>query len=77
MAFIPFDKAWLAVKEFMETEGQMPTSIPWIYSDDLPDNTFPDPTVRGCERSWGKRFSKKSSVRQLAMKHIERIGRRK
>lgn len=44
--FIPFDKAWLAVKEFMETEGQMPTSITWIYSDDLPDNTFPDPTVR-------------------------------
>lgn len=44
--FIPFDQAWLAVKEFMETEGQLPTSIEWISSDDLPDNTFPDPTVR-------------------------------
>ena len=44
--FIPFDRAWLAVKEFMETEGQLPTSIAWVKSDDLPDNTFPDPTVR-------------------------------
>lgn len=44
--FIPFDLAWLAVKEFMETEGQLPSSIPWINSDDLPDDTFPDPTVR-------------------------------
>lgn len=44
--FIPFDRAWLAVKEFMETEGQLPTSITWVSSDDLPDNTFPDPTVR-------------------------------
>jgi len=34
------------VKEFMETEGQLPTSIEWVSSDDLPDNTFPDPTVR-------------------------------
>ena len=44
--FIPFDQAWLAVKEFMETEGKLPTSIEWVSSDDLPDNTFPDPTVR-------------------------------
>lgn len=44
--FIPFDQAWLAVKEFMETEGRLPTSIAWVNSDDLPDNTFPDPTVR-------------------------------
>ena len=44
--FIPFDKAWLAVKEFMETEGQLPTSIEWVNSNDLPDNTFPEPTVR-------------------------------
>jgi hypothetical protein len=42
--FIPFDRAWLAVKEFMETEGMLPTSIEWV--DDLPENTFPDPTVR-------------------------------
>lgn len=44
--FIPFDKAWLPVKEFMDTEGRLPTSIAWIDSDDVPDNTFPDPTVR-------------------------------
>ena len=44
--FIPFDRAWLAVKEFMETEGRLPTSIAWVNSADLPDNTFPDPTVR-------------------------------
>lgn len=41
--FIPFDQAWLAVKEFMETEGQLPTSIEWVSSSDLPDNTFPEP----------------------------------
>ena len=41
--FIPFDKAWLAVKEFMDTEGQLPTSIEWVRNADLPPNTFPDP----------------------------------
>lgn len=44
--FIPFDRAWLAVKEFMETEGKLPTSIDWIKNSDLPEGTFPDPTVR-------------------------------
>lgn len=42
--FIPFDRAWLAVKEFMETDGlRLPTSIEWIANKDLPENTFPDP----------------------------------
>lgn len=41
--FIPFPKAWLAVKEFMETEGELPKSIEWIANRDLPPNTFPDP----------------------------------
>lgn len=41
--FIPFQKAWLAVKEFMETEGQLPKSIEWVRNTDLPPNTFPDP----------------------------------
>jgi hypothetical protein len=41
--FIPFDKAWLAVKEFMDTEGQLPKSIEWVRNADLPPNTFPDP----------------------------------
>jgi hypothetical protein len=41
--FIPFPKAWLAVKEFIETEGQLPNSIEWVKNSDLPENTFPDP----------------------------------
>ncbi len=41
--FIPFPKAWLAVKEFMESEGQLPESIEWVRNADLPPNTFPDP----------------------------------
>ena len=41
--FIPFAEAWKAVKEFMESEGQLPTSIEWIKGEDLPEGTFPDP----------------------------------
>lgn len=41
--FIPYEKAWQAVKEFMETEGALPTSIEWIANRDLPPKTFPDP----------------------------------
>lgn len=41
--FIPFAEAWKAVKEFMETEGELPKSIEWVANKDLPPNTFPDP----------------------------------
>jgi hypothetical protein len=41
--FIPFKTAWLAVKEFIETDGQLPKSIEWIANKDLPPGTFPDP----------------------------------
>lgn len=41
--FIPFEQAWRAVQEFMETEGALPTSIAWVANRDLPPNTFPDP----------------------------------
>jgi hypothetical protein len=41
--YIPFEKAWKAVKEFIETDGKLPTSIEWIANRDLPPNTFPDP----------------------------------
>jgi hypothetical protein len=41
--FIPFERAWKAVKEFIETDGQLPKSIEWIANRDLPPNTFPDP----------------------------------
>jgi hypothetical protein len=49
--FIPFEQAWLAVKEFMATEGQLPTAITWVNSADLPAQTFPDPmdVPEGCE----------------------------
>lgn len=41
--FVPFAEAWKAVKEFMETDGQLPKSITWVAGKDLPPNTFPDP----------------------------------
>lgn len=41
--YIPFSEAWKAVKEFMETDGQLPRSIAWVKNEDLPDMTFPDP----------------------------------
>ena len=41
--YIPYDKAWLAVKEFMETDGQLPKCIQWISSMDVPSNSFPVP----------------------------------
>ncbi|MBN9147613.1 MULTISPECIES: Imm1 family immunity protein [unclassified Nitrobacter] len=41
--FVPFPVAWKAVKEFIETDGELPTSIEWIADSDLPPETFPDP----------------------------------
>jgi hypothetical protein len=41
--FVPFEVAWKAVKEFIETNGELPKSIEWIANDDLPPDTFPDP----------------------------------
>ncbi len=41
--FIPFEQAWKSVKEFIETDGQLPKSIGWLANRDLPPNTFPDP----------------------------------
>jgi len=41
--FIPFRDAWPAVKEFMDTEGELPKCINWVSADDLPAGTFPDP----------------------------------
>jgi hypothetical protein len=35
--------AWKAVKEFLESDGKLPTSIGWIANGDLPANTFPEP----------------------------------
>lgn len=41
--FIPFEQAWLAVKKFMETEGEFPDNIAWISNKDLPPDIYPDP----------------------------------
>jgi hypothetical protein len=39
--FVPFRDAWRAVKEFIETDGELPTSIEWVRAGDLPEDTFP------------------------------------
>ena len=39
---VPFERAWCALKEFIEREGALPQSIEWIASRDLPKNVFPD-----------------------------------
>ncbi len=41
--FIPYDQAWLAVKEFIETNGALPNSIAWVDNRELPPETFPPP----------------------------------
>jgi hypothetical protein len=41
--FIPFEEAWKAVKEFMETDGALPRSIEWVENKSLPEGTFPPP----------------------------------
>ncbi|MGH6736205.1 MAG: Imm1 family immunity protein [Methyloceanibacter sp.] len=41
--FIPFPDAYEAVKEFIETDGQLPKCIEWVANKNLPPGTFPDP----------------------------------
>ena len=41
--YIPFEKAWIAVKDFIESDGGLSKSIEWIANKDLPKDTFPDP----------------------------------
>ena len=41
--YIPFDTAWKAIKEFIETDGRLPTSIAWIAGKELPADAFPPP----------------------------------
>lgn len=40
--FIAFEGGWRAIKEFIQTEGELPTSIEWMSSRDLPPETFPN-----------------------------------
>jgi len=44
--FIPFERAWAAVKEFMDKDGALPTCIAWIADRDVPEYAFPDPGAR-------------------------------
>jgi hypothetical protein len=41
--YIPFEKAFAAVKEFIETDGALPQCIEWIADRDLPADAFPPP----------------------------------
>jgi Immunity protein Imm1 len=45
--YIPFETAWLAVKEFIETDGALPKSVAWIAGDDIPGDAFPRPWKHG------------------------------
>ncbi|MDZ4056618.1 MAG: hypothetical protein U1D69_06550 [Polynucleobacter sp.] len=40
--FISFAEAWKAVKEFIETDGELPKSIEWLASEDIPPEAFPE-----------------------------------
>ena len=41
--FISVENAWKAVREFVETGGELPKAIEWIRADDLPSHAFPEP----------------------------------
>ena len=41
--FIPFEQGWLAIKEFIDTEGELPRAIEWIATEDLPQDIAPYP----------------------------------
>jgi hypothetical protein len=41
--FVSCAWAWKAVKEFIETDGDLPKCIEWIPADDLPAYAFPEP----------------------------------
>ena len=41
--FISFEKAWLAVEDFMNSAGSLSKRIEWVSIRDLPTDTFPEP----------------------------------
>jgi len=53
--FIPHGTAWEAVKEFIETEGELPTSIGWIANRHLPRGTFSDRSAATAASRWNCR----------------------
>jgi len=38
--FVPFPAAYLAVRDFIQTEGELPTSIEWIAVKDITEDAF-------------------------------------
>ena len=46
--FLPFETAWQAVIEYIETDGALPRSIAWFPGEDVPPYAFPrfDPEQR-------------------------------
>ena len=44
--FIPFDKAWPAVREFILSDGLLPATIAWVDLKDVQGTPFPDPNHR-------------------------------
>src|SRR5712691_7702059 len=43
--FIPAERAWTAVKEFIQKDGALPNNIEWIADEDVPGEAFPDPAA--------------------------------
>ena len=41
--YIPFKEAWIAVKDFIESEGGRSKRIEWVENNTLPKDTFPEP----------------------------------
>ena len=41
--YVPFETAWKAVKEFIESDAALPGSIVWIAGRDIPAEAFPEP----------------------------------
>jgi hypothetical protein len=41
--FIPFEEAFKAVKEFIESDGELPTGVGWISGKDVLPDRFPNP----------------------------------
>jgi len=41
--FVPFEVGRKAVKEFLESDGELPGSIDWLSDDNLPSDVFPLP----------------------------------
>lgn len=41
--FVPIDRAWVAVKQFIQADGALPNAIEWVDERELPADTFPLP----------------------------------